>query len=484
MEPEPTVAVVTVPFPAQGHLNQLLHLSLLLASRGLPVHYAAPEPHLREARARLHGWGGSCGGGSGGADDPHVLLAAVRFRALEVPAHASPAPDPASPFPTHMLPLFEAFCAGARAPFGKLLDELSATHRRVVVLHDRMAAFAAGEAARLPNAEALGVHCLAASYNVGWADPGHALLRDHGLVFHPPDACATREFVALARRMGQERRRAPGAGMVVNTCRALEGEFLDVLAGAGITFSSDGPKLFAVGPLNPVLLPPGATAGARHECLDWLDKQPPSSVLYVSFGTTSSLRHEQVRELAAALRDSRQRFVWVLRDADRADMRGEAAAESGARLLAVAASELGGGGGDATALGAGVVVTGWAPQLEILAHGATAAFMSHCGWNSTVESLSHGKPILAWPMHSDQPWDAELVCKYLGAGVLVRPWEQRHDVTPAAAIGEAIGRVMASDEGTEMRRRAAELGEAVRGAVAEGGSSRHDLEELVAYMTR
>ncbi|TKW36309.1 hypothetical protein SEVIR_2G432100v4 [Setaria viridis] len=469
MEPESAVAVVTVPFPAQGHLNQLLHLSLLLASRGLPVHYAAPEPHLREARARLHGWG--CGGA--GAGSP--FLPAVRFRALEVPAHASPAPDPASPFPVHMLPLFEAFCAGARSPLGKLLEELSASHRRVVVLHDRMAAFAAGEAARLPNAEALGVHCLAASYNVGWADPGHALLRDHGLVFHPSDACATKEFVALARRMGQERRRAPGAGMVVNTCRALEGEFLDVLAGIP---SSDGPKLFAVGPLNPVLLP-GTTGSARHECLDWLDKQPPSSVLYVSFGTTSSLRPEQVRELAAALRDSRQRFIWVLRDADRADMRDEAAPESGARL-AVAASEL----GDATARGAGVVITGWAPQLEILAHRATGAFMSHCGWNSTVESLSHGKPILAWPMHSDQPWDAELVCKYLRAGILVRPWEQRHDVTPAAAVREAIGRVMASDEGAEMRRRAAALGEAVRGAVAEGGSSRQDLEELVAYMTR
>ncbi|TVT98005.1 hypothetical protein EJB05_56722, partial [Eragrostis curvula] len=466
---ESRVAVVTVPFPAQGHLNQLLHLSLLLASRGLPVHFAAPEPHLGEARARLHGWDGA-----------DALLAAVRFRRLEIPACASPSPDPSSPFPTHILPLFEAFCGGARAPLAALLMELSTSHRRVVVLHDRMAAFAAAEAARLPNGESLGVHCLAASYNVGWADPGHRLLRDHGLVFHPPGACATPEFVALAKRMGQERRRAPGAGMVVNTCRAIEGEFLDVLAGIP---SSDGHKLFAVGPLNPVLLPDASgsaralTARARHECLDWLDKQPPSSVLYVSFGTTSSLREEQVRELAAALRGSGQRFIWVLRDADLADMR-EAAAN--ARLAAAAASEL----GDATARGAGVVVTGWAPQLEILAHGATAAFMSHCGWNSTVESLSHGKPVLAWPMHSDQPWDAELVCKYLGAGVLVRPWEERYDVTPAAAIRVAIERVMASDDGAAMRCRAAALGEAVRAAVADGGSARRDLDDLVAYMTR
>ena len=68
-----------------------------------------------------------------------------------------------------------------------------------------MAAFAVAEATRLPRAEALGVHCLTASYNFGWADREHALLRCHGLVFHPPDACATPEFVVLARRMGQER---------------------------------------------------------------------------------------------------------------------------------------------------------------------------------------------------------------------------------------------------------------------------------------
>ena len=203
-----------------------------------------------------------------------------------MPAHESPAPDSRSPFPAHVQPLFEAYSIGTRAPQAALLAELTPTHRRVVVLHDSMAAFAVAEATCLPSAEALGVHCLAASYNVGWADREHALLRRHGLVFHPPDACATLEFVVLDRRMGQERRRAPGAGMVVSTCHALEGDFLDALQGIP---SSDGRRLFAVGPLSPVLLPgTGASNGTdsgssrRHECLDWLDAQPPSSVLYVS----------------------------------------------------------------------------------------------------------------------------------------------------------------------------------------------------------
>ena len=124
-----SVAVVAVPFPAQGHLNQLLHLSLQLAARGLPVHYAAPAEHVRQARARVHGWG----------DD---ALRRVQFHELAISEYASPPPDPAagSPFPSHLIPLREAFTASAPAPVAALLQEASASHRRVVVLYDLVTA--------------------------------------------------------------------------------------------------------------------------------------------------------------------------------------------------------------------------------------------------------------------------------------------------------------------------------------------------------
>jgi cis-zeatin O-glucosyltransferase len=207
--------------------------------------------------------------------------------------------------------------------------------------------------------------------------------------------------------------------------------------------------------------------------MDWLDKQPVSSVLYVSFGTMSSLPGKQIEELAAALQSSGQRFIWVLRDADRADIFAEAGGENGrhASLLSKFRKRTD---------GTGLVITGWAPQLEILAHGATAAFMSHCGWNSTTESLSHGKPILAWPMHSDQPWDAELLCKYLKVGLLVRPWEKHSEVVPSAAIQEVIEEAMVSANGMVVRHRAKVLGEAVRASVAEGGPSSKGLDDFVA----
>uniref|UniRef100_A0A0E0H4F2 Glycosyltransferase n=1 Tax=Oryza nivara TaxID=4536 RepID=A0A0E0H4F2_ORYNI len=458
--PVDAVAIVAVPFPAQGHLNQLLHLSLQLASssHGLTVHYAAPAPQLRQARARVHGW-----------DDKALL--SVQFHDLGISTYVSPPPDPTAdaPFPSHLMPLWEAYTADARAPLSALLGELSASYRRVVVICDIMNSFAVKEAARLPNGEAFVCNCVAVSSATGSIDPGHRLLRENGLRFIPMDTYLTKEFMDYEQQRARAAQSISScAGILANACRALEGEFIDVFAER---LDASSKKLFAIGPLNPLLDTGALKQGRRrHECLDWLDRQPPESVLYVSFGTTSSLRVEQVAELAAALRGSKQRFIWVLRDADRGNIfAGSGESESRyAKLLSEFCKET---------EGTGLVITGWAPQLEILAHGATAAFMSHCGWNSTMESLSHGKPILAWPMHSDQPWDAELVCNYLKAGFLVRPWEKHGEVVPATTIQAVIEKMMASEEGLAVRQRAKALGDAVR-------SSRNDLEDFVDHITR
>ncbi|KAF8751993.1 hypothetical protein HU200_011979 [Digitaria exilis] len=403
------MTVDTVNSVAVGHLNQLLHLSLLLSSRGLAVHYAAPPPHVRQARERLHGW------------DPKALVS-VEFHDLDVSSYDSPAPDPAapSPFPNHLMPMFETFAAAARAPLASPprtpLRHLPPRRRR---------------AGRLANAEAFGLQCVAMSYNVGWLDPGHRLSATTASSSSLPDACMSKEF---------DEQGAPIAGVVMNTCRVLEGEFIDVVARAAAVQRTD-----ALRGLLDTMHGNGTTAAA--------------SVLYVSFGTTSCLRAEQVAELAAALKGSRQRFIWVLRDADRADIFAESGESRHAKFLSEFTKETEGTG-----------------LLEILAHGATAAFMSHCGWNSTIESLSHGKPVLAWPMHSDQPWDSELLCKYLKAGLLVRPWEKHGETISAEAIQKVIEEAMVSDNGMAVRK---------RGRGAWGGTpSRKDLDDFVAYITR
>ncbi|KAI6696815.1 hypothetical protein NL676_016934 [Syzygium grande] len=132
----------------------------------------------------------------------------------------------------------------------------------------------------------------------------------------------------------------------------------------------------------------------------------------------------------------------------------------------------------------GVVVRDWAPQLEILGHPATGGFLSHCGWNSCMESISMGVPILAWPMHSDQPWNAVLITRVLKIGLTVKDWTSQDDVVKSSTIEGTVKALMQSEAGEEMRKRAAELGAAVRGSTDEGGVSRAELNSFIAHISR
>ncbi|XP_020594254.1 cis-zeatin O-glucosyltransferase 1-like, partial [Phalaenopsis equestris] len=125
-------------------------------------------------------------------------------------------------------------------------------------------------------------------------------------------SCFSEEFVEWVRRQG----RFPEfvKGRLFNSCRSIEGEFLSRLSKEP---AFNGDRIFAVGPLNPI----AADRREREdECLEWLDRQPAASVVYVSFGTTTSMSRRQEREIAAGLEESGQRFIWVRREADRCDV--------------------------------------------------------------------------------------------------------------------------------------------------------------------
>ncbi|KAL8218267.1 hypothetical protein R6Q57_021640 [Mikania cordata] len=234
----------------------------------------------------------------------------------------------------------------------------------------------------------------------------------------------------------------------------------------------DEQKLYALGPFNPVETAHDPSH-KRHQLFDWLDQQPPKSVLYVSFGTTTSISNEQVQEIALGLEKSKQRFIWVLRDADRGDIfSGE-----------VRKIELPEGFEERVGEN-GLVVMDWVPQLEILGHRCTGGFMSHCGWNSCMESLTMGVPVAAWPMHSDQPRNAMLMTRVLKVGMYVRDWSERKGLVSSTVVEGVVRRLMASEEGEEMRRRAAELGDSVRRSMVDGGVTRRELDSFVAYVLR
>ncbi|XP_078176580.1 cis-zeatin O-glucosyltransferase 2-like [Carex rostrata] len=463
------VSIVVVPFPAQGHLNQLLHLSIVLSGHGLTVCYAAPATHIYQAKSRIEGWHASA-------------IDSIRFHELPIPPFASPAPNPNSSlfFPSDVEPLLNAF-EHVRPHLADLLHSLSISSRRVVVISDKFVSFAASEAAALPNGESYNFQCVPPSIGLQWEgqdSPAGALLRSLGLSAPSTDDCLSEEFVAFITRS----ERPEYSGILINSCRLIEGEFLDFLMKQQPDFI--GKKVFAIGPLNPTVISTDQTTRPRprprHHCLDWLDKQPPASVLYVSFGSNSSISDDQIQELAIGLLNSEQRFVWVLREADFGDALITEREDGRKKKLPAGFME--------RIHGKGIVIGDWAPQLEILSHKAIACFMSHCGWNSCMESISMGVPMLTWPMHSDQPWNSVLVSNYLKVGVIVRDWDRRKEVLLAEEIEKIIKQVMdsdsESDKGKEIKRRAKELGEAVRQAVADGGSSNAELISFINHITR
>ncbi|VAH24547.1 unnamed protein product [Triticum turgidum subsp. durum] len=221
----------------------------------------------------------------------------------------------------------------------------------------------------------------------------------------------------------------------------------------------------------------GAIAGTLSPeaigCLRWLDKKPASSVVYASFGTMTSFSPEQTRELARGLDLSGKNFLWVITN-------GSAAAAS----VDICMPD-----GFPTAH-RGYVVHGWAPQVLILNHPAVGGFMTHCGWNSTLEAVSAGVPMVTWPRYADQFHNEKLVVEVLGVGVSVgaedyATWMETHRVITGQVIAESIRKVMKEEgDGDMIRKRAEELRDKARAAVEKGGSSYDDvgqlMEELIA----
>ncbi|KAA8517139.1 hypothetical protein F0562_017432 [Nyssa sinensis] len=445
---------------AQGHLNQLLQLSRLISSYDIPIHYVGTTIHNRQARLRVHGW------------NP-LATANIHFHEFPTPSFLNPPPNPNSSnkFPSQLLPSVLA-TSHLREPVATLLCALSPTARRVIVIHDDLMASVVQDVTSVPNAESYSFQSISAfaTYWFDWEFEGKPFPIDAEILKEAPssESCFTSDFWDFV--MTQSDFREFNCGNIYNASKVIEAPYLDLLEKEEM---SKNKKQWAIGPFNPVAISDDKKSNQRHKSLNWLDKQAPNSVIFVSFGTTTSLSDEQIKELAIGLEKSEQKFIWVLRDADKGDVfEGE-----------VRRAELP-EGFEERLEGKGMVVRDWAPQLEILGHPSTGGFMSHCGWNSCMESITMGVPIAAWPMHSDQPRNAVLVTKVLKVGVVVKDWARQGELVTSLTVEEAVKRLMASKEGDDIRKRAAELGGAVRQSVAEGGVSRMELDSFIAHITR
>ncbi|KAL3625553.1 hypothetical protein CASFOL_031007 [Castilleja foliolosa] len=453
------VAVVMVPLPAQGHLNQLLHLSCrLVSAANLPVYYIGSATHIRQAKLRAHS----------------LVSNNIKFHEFQTPSFENPEPNPNAQFkfPSQLFPSITS-SINLRAPVFAFLNDLSTKYKRIVVIYDSLMAYVVQDIDSIQNADS---YCFVsisavALYFFTWQVAGRPDLPDEkarSILNEIPSLDGTfptefGEFMSLQRES-----RKNDAGNIHNSSRLIEGMFLDLVDEAR---KNETGKQFVIGPFNPVEI--NSSRIARHKCLDWLDRQGSNSVIFISFGTTSSISDEQIIELAVGLEKSEQKFIWVLREADKGDI---FSGETRKPILP--------DGFEGRVKRRGIVVREWAPQLEILGHFATGGFMSHCGWNSCMESISMGVPIATWPMHSDQPMNAVLVTKLLKVGVEVQDWACRDEVVSSGVVERAVRKLMDSEEGDEMRKRAKELGDSVKKSVMKGGISSDEMDSFISDITR
>ncbi|KAI3876318.1 hypothetical protein MKX03_032916 [Papaver bracteatum] len=257
-----------------------------------------------------------------------------------------------------------------------------------------------------------------------------------------------------------------GRGIFVNSFEEIEHGAIKALNGK----QWDNPPVYAIGPV----IRTGVRCDGSNEsdCLKWLDNQPPGSVLFVSFGSGGTLSSEQLTELALGLEMSEQKFLWFLRRPEK---------DAGASYLRIQGVEdlsevLPKGFLDRTRK-SGLVISKWAPQIEILNHRSTGGFLTHCGWNSILESIVHGVPLIAWPLFAEQTMTAVLLTD--DVKVALRPKPMKGGIIGRDEICKVVKGLMEGEEGKRVRSNMRELKCVATSTLAEGGSSFKTFAEVV-----
>ncbi|GMN32541.1 hypothetical protein TIFTF001_046607 [Ficus carica] len=263
--------------------------------------------------------------------------------------------------------------------------------------------------------------------------------------------------------LNHHRRIKSSKGILVNTFLELESRTIESLS------QNKYPPIYPVGPI--LNLDHGETDEKTENIVSWLDKQPPSSVVFLCFGSQGSFGEEQVREIALALERSGVRFLWSLRVTSQTDKYNTPTYNIDQEVLPE-------GFLDRTAEIGKII--GWAPQVTILAHPAVGGFVSHCGWNSTLESLWFGVPIATWPLYAEQQYNAFKLVKELELSVEIKMDYVRG---PGAAILRAeeieggIRSVMEHD--SDLRKRVKVISAKSKKSLLNGGSSFSSLGRFI-----
>ncbi|XP_058212304.1 anthocyanidin 3-O-glucosyltransferase 2-like [Rhododendron vialii] len=276
-------------------------------------------------------------------------------------------------------------------------------------------------------------------------------------------------FMEISKRLRETK------GIMVNTFEELESYAVKCLAE-----DDKVPPIYPVGPVLHLVKDENKEEEGVIQIMRWLDDQPPSSVVFLCFGSMGTFEADQVREIAQALEQSGHRFLWSVRQPP---PKGKIAMPDEYQDLSEVLPE----GFLERTIEIGKVI-GWAPQVAVLSHKAVGGFVSHCGWNSTLESLCCGVPMATWPIYAEQQMNAFQLVRELRLAVEIK-LDYRKDfgttnkvnLVTANEIENGIRKLMENEDKSKegIKQKVKELSEKSKTAVEEGGSSYNYIERFI-----
>ncbi|XP_054800681.1 7-deoxyloganetin glucosyltransferase-like [Prosopis cineraria] len=465
--------VVMIPFPIQSHLNSFLKLAKVLHHRGFHITYVNTEyNHRRLLNSR----------------GPQALDGLSDFRFETIPDGLPPSQADAT---QHLPSLCESTAQNCLVPFTKLLEKLHESASRGLVppvtclISDMAMTFTVKAAQQIKVPVAIYSVINASSYLGLWhgcdlLDKGvlplderyltsgyldieldglsgmkNVRLRDLPSFFSTQDPA--NQFMVNMTRYNLKNAEDAQA-MIFNTFIELESDALN-------TLSSIFPPIYTIGPVHLLLseiqlsqhLESIVTNLWKEEtiCINWLESRKPKSVVYVNFGSVTIMSPEQLHEFAWGLANSKKPFLWIIRP----DL-----VNGGSVILSPEflneTKERG-------------FIASWCEQEKVLNHPSIGGFLTHCGWNSMLESMCAGVPIVCWPFFADQQTNCRYACAEWGIGLEIDNNVKR-DV-----VQRLVNELMEGEMGKEMRNKVMQWQKIAKEAIVPGGSSNMNLEKLI-----
>lgn len=459
MELESNPVVVLHACLGVGHLIPMVELAKLFLRRGISVVIAVPTPPANT--------GDFFSSSSSAVATLAAANPSISFHHLPPPDYPSPDPDPFMQMLDVLRLTVPSLLAFIRSlpPVAALVLDLFCVEALDAAAETGVPAYLYYTSCAGDLAAFLHLPHYFATTEGNFKDIGKGLLHFPGVppipVSDMPHTVLDRATRACAARIRHYGRVPEARGVLINTFEWLEARAVRALREGACVPDRRTPQVYCIGPL--IVNGEAAAKGERHACLSWLDAQPERSVVFLCFGSLGAVSAAQLKEIARGLEKSGHRFLWVVRSPPEDPTkfflpRPEPDLDA---LLPEGFLE--------RTRDRGLVLRMWAPQVEVLRHAATGAFMTHCGWNSVLEGTSAGIPMLCWPQYAEQRLNKVFVVDELKVGVVMEGYDE--ELVKAEEVEKKVSLVMESEEGEKLREKLALAKEKAAEALADNGSS-------------